>query len=179
MKVAILLADGFEEIEAITPKDVIERAGIKCDFISIMEEAVVTGAHNIKILADDFFDEINLMNYDMIVLPGGMGGAARLAEDNRVIDLIRKFDAMNKKVAAICAAPALVISKSGISKNKRITSYPGMDEFIKDGVYVEERVCVDGNLITSRGPCTAIEFAYKLVEELGIDSNGLKKGMLY
>lgn len=86
---------------------------------------------------------------------------------------------MNKKVAAICAAPALVISKSGISKNKRITSYPGMDEFIKDGVYVEERVCVDGNLITSRGPCTAMEFAYKLVEELGIDSNGLKKGMLY
>lgn len=179
MKVAILLADGFEEIEAITPKDIIERSNIQCDFVSIMDRKNVIGTHNIEIIADKIFDENEINEYDMVVLPGGLDGAVRLSNDNRVLKVINDFYKNNKKIAAICAAPALVVSKTEVAKNKKMTCYPKMEEFFKDSIYVEDNVCVDENLITSRGPATAMEFAFRIVEELGKNCDELKSGMLF
>lgn len=180
-KVAVFLAEGFEEIEALATVDVLKRAGIYCDMVSIGASKQVKGAHGIEVLADKEFDE-TIENYDMVVCPGGLPGAKYLSEDKRVIDIIRKFDKMeNKYIAAICAAPAMVLSAAGIEENRYITSYPGEDfeKALENANYVEELVVVDGNLITSRGPATALLFAYKLVEVLGGDDKSLKEGMLW
>lgn len=179
-KVAILLADGFEEIEALTPKDVLARAGIECDLISIKEEKNVKGAHGVSILTDKILDcNDNLEEYSMVILPGGLPGSKNLAENKHVVSIIREYDKNNKFIAAICAAPALVLSKAEIVKNRKITSYPGMDNYLSESIYVEDPVVVDKNLITSRGPATALEFSYKIVELLGKDDKNLRNGMLY
>lgn len=179
-KVAVMLADGFEEIEALTVVDVLRRANIKCDMISIQQKCV-KGAHSIEVKADKLIDN-DLETYDMIVCPGGLPGAEYLSKDERILDIIRKFNKMdNKYIASICAAPALVLSAAGIEKDKYITSYPG-EEFenkLNNANYTEELVVVDGNIITSRGPATALLFAYKLVDILGEDDNVLKDGMLW
>ncbi len=179
-KIAILLADGFEEIEALTPKDVLSRAGFICDLVSIKENNVVRSTHEVCVLADKVFSECsNFSEYDMIVLPGGMPGAKFLAESEMVINLVRDFDSKGKFIGAICAAPALVLSKAGIARSRRVTSYPGMDGYLSDSVYMEDAVVQDNNLITSRGPATAFEFAYKLVDVLGGNSSEISDGMLY
>ena len=179
-KVAVLLADGFEEIEALTVVDVLRRARITCDMVSILNEQV-RGAHNILVKADKIMGD-DIDNYDMIVCPGGLPGAQYLSENEKVLEVIRKFDKKDDKyIAAICAAPAMVLKEAGIEKDRYITSYPGEDfeTLLENSNYVEELVVVDKNLITSRGPATALLFAYKLVDLLGGDSNSLKEGMLW
>jgi 4-methyl-5(b-hydroxyethyl)-thiazole monophosphate biosynthesis len=118
----------------------------------------------------------------MVVCPGGLPGAEYLSKNEKVLDVIRKFDKMeNKYIAAICASPAMVLSAAGIEENRFITSYPGEDfeKMLEKANYVDELVVVDRNLITSRGPATTLLFAYKLVDVLGGDSNSLKNGMLW
>lgn len=179
-KVAVLLANGFEEIEALTVVDVLRRAKIECDMVSIEKENV-SGSHNIEVKADKLFGE-DIKNFDMIVLPGGLPGAENLANDERVIQTLRTFNNdKTKYIAAICASPALVLPIAEIESDKYVTSYPDSDyeERLKKGNYVDELVVVDGNLITSRGPATTLLFAYKLVDILGKDSNVLKEGMLW
>ena len=179
-KVAVMLADGFEEIEALTVVDVLRRAKVECDMVSI-ENINVKGAHNIKITADKTISK-DLEDYDMIVCPGGLPGAEYLSQNEILIDTIRKFDKMeNKFIAAICAAPALVLTSAGIEKDKVITSYPGeeFENMLEDANYTDELVVVNGNLITSRGPATALLFAYKILDVLGINSDTLKDGMLW
>ena len=179
-KVAVFLAEGFEDIEALATVDILRRAGIKCDTVSIKEE-YVKSAHNIIVKADKIFDQ-TIEEYDMLVCPGGLPGAKYLSEDERVLEIIRKFNQMeNKYIAAICAAPAMVLSAAGIEENRYITSYPGADleNMLQKANYVNELVVVDGNLITSRGPATAFLFAYKLVDILGGDDKALKEGMLW
>ena len=179
-KVAIILADGFEELEALSPKDVLNRVGIQADLVTIKSEKQVQGANGVTVIADDLLDNVNIDSYDAIVLPGGMPGALNLSKDERVINTIKKFDQEEKIVGAICAAPALVISKSKIALGRRVTSYPGMEDYLQESEYVNNELVVrDNNLITSRGPATALAFAYKLVEALGIDANSVKQGMLY
>lgn len=193
-KVAVLLENGFEEIEALTIKDVLERAQIKCDLISAKGENYVTGAHNITVKADkqlNYIDENtivikeneeklnSLSQYDMIVLPGGMPGAKNLAENKMVIKEIKEFNENNKFIGAICAAPALVLPVADIENERKVTSYPGMESYLKNANYSEKLVVRDGNLITSRGPATALPFAYELVDALGEDSNKLKEDMLW
>ena len=179
-RVAVMLAEGFEEIEALTVADVLRRARVECDMISIGEISV-KGAHNIEVKADKIIDD-DLEEYDMIVCPGGLPGAEYLSKNEMLLNTIRKFDKMeNKYIAAICAAPALVLTSAGIEKDKFITSYPG-DEFenmLENANYTDELVVVNGNLITSRGPATALLFAFKLLDVLGIDSSRLKEGMLW
>lgn len=176
-KAAVLFADGFEEIEALTVVDIMRRANIKCDMISI-RNLEVTGAHGVKVISDKLIDE-GVDDYDLIVLPGGMPGATYLKKDNRVINAIKKFHKEGKFVAAICAAP-IVLDRAEIIEEKDITSYPGFEDELRGCKYREEKVVVDGNIITSRGPATAMEFAYKLVEILCKESaDDLKKGMLY
>lgn len=174
--VCILLANGFEEIEALTVVDVLRRANIKCDMVSIDKEEVV-GAHNIKVISDMLIDDIE--NVDIVVLPGGMPGATNLRDDKRVINLIKDCLNNNKKVAAICAAP-IVLGKADVIQNKNVTSYPGFEDELKGANYKEDSVVVDGNIITSRGPATALEFAYTLLKELeSHKEKEIREGMLY
>lgn len=178
--VAVMFADGFEEIEALGTVDILRRAGIKCDIVSI-EKEFVTGSHGVTVKSDKIIGD-DIFNYDMIVCPGGLPGAEYLSECNKLIETIKEFDKKEDKyIAAICASPAMVLSKAGIEKDRYITSYPGEDfeNLLEDSNYVEELVVVDGNLITSRGPATTFLFAYKLLDVLGIDSNNLKDGMLW
>ena len=179
-RVAVMLAEGFEEIEALTVADVLRRARVECDMISIGEISV-KGAHNIEVKADKIIDD-DLEEYDMIVCPGGLPGAKYLSENQKLIEVIQKFDKIeNKFISAICAAPAMVLTSAGIEKDKFITSYPGeeFEEMLEDANYTDELVVVNGNLITSRGPATALLFAFKLLDVLGIDSSRLKEGMLW
>ena len=179
-KIAVFLADGFEEIEALTVVDVTRRAGLHTDIVSV-EGEFVRSAHNIVVKADKLFNEDELNSYDMIVFPGGLPGAENLANDERVKKLVKEFNDAKKFIAAICASPAMVLAAAGIEENRYITSYPGEDfENILDKAnYVEELVVVDENIITSRGPATTLLFAYKIVDCLGENSETLKEGMLW
>ena len=174
-KVAVILADGFEEIEALTVVDVLRRANITCHMVGF--EAQVTGSHAIQVQADRVFDG-DLSDYDMIVLPGGMPGSAHLRDNEKLIAELQKFELVGKKVAAICAAP-IVLNRAGLLKDKAFTCYDGVQEQIADGHYRKETVVVDGQLTTSRGPATALTFAYNLVEQLGGDADALREAMLY
>ena len=174
-KVAVILADGFEEIEALTVVDVLRRANITCHMVGF--EAQVTGSHAIQVQADRVFDG-DLSDYDLIVLPGGMPGSANLRDHELLIAELQKCEQAGKKVAAICAAP-IVLNRAGLLKDKEFTCYDGVQEQIADGHYRKETVVVDGQLTTSRGPATALAFAYNLVEQLGGDANGLREAMLY
>lgn len=179
-KIAVFLADGFEEIEALTVVDVTRRAGFNTDIVSI-EGELVRSAHNVFVKADKLFNEEELKDYDMIVFPGGLPGAENLANDERVKKLVKEFNDEKKYIAAICASPAMVLSAAGIEENRYITSYPGEDfeNMLDKANYVEELVVVDENIITSRGPATTLLFAYKIVDLLGGNSEALKEGMLW
>lgn len=178
-KVMLLLANGFEEGEALFVVDILRRGNITCDIVSI-DEKTVTGSHSITVLADKLIQEINMSDYDMVVLPGGQPGADNLRDNEEVISLIKDFNQKNKFIAAICAAPQ-VLAKAGIIKNKKVTSYPAekYKEILKETDYQESLVVVDGNIITSRGPATTLPFAYQLVEILGGNCVELKEKMLY
>ncbi len=176
-RVAVILAEGFEESEALTIVDIIRRAGIECSMISIAGEKV-KGSHDIVVKADGLISD-DVLDYDMVVLPGGLPGAVNLRDDERVIKIIEKMNEAGKFVCAMCAAP-IALEKAGVLEGKEFTAYIGYDEKIKTtGTYKDDIVVVDGNLITSRGPATAYAFAYKLVDVLGGDSLAVKNRMVY
>lgn len=178
-KTAIILAEGFEEIEALTVVDVLRRGNVQCITCSLKDYAV-SGSHNIRVTADVLINELNFHEVDAVILPGGMPGALNLKNDDRVIKLIKNFNENRKLVCAICAAP-IVLKAADIIDNVRITSYPDVKEQLKGCIYSEDAVVQDGNLITSRGPATAMSFAYKILENF-IDSekvSRLKSSMLF
>ena len=184
-RAAVLLADGFEEGESLFVIDILRRASIGCDSLSIDQE-MVRGVHDIYVKADRIISKEIFDDYDMVVIPGGMPGAANLRDCELVIDWVKKFDEEKKYVAAICAGP-MVLKQAGISTGRTLTSYPADKyrnmfadaQYIDDNAKMEQMVVTDGNLITSRGPATTFPFAYKLVEVLGGDAETLKNGMLY
>lgn len=175
-KVAILLATGYEEGEALTIVDIIRRAGIVCDMFST-SDLMIEGSHNIVVKADNLISD-EIKNYDMIVLPGGLPGATNLASDERVLNLVKYFNQEHKLIGAICAAP-IVLAAADIIKGRTITAYPGYDQKISACNFKEDIVVVDDNIITSRGPGTTYAFAYKLVDILGFDSEAVKQRMVY
>lgn len=185
-KIAVLLANGFEEGEALFVIDILRRAGFTCDGVAV-EEIIVTGSHGIRTIADRTLDETVPMDYDMVVLPGGLPGANTLRDNETVIRWVQSFAGRpDKYIGAICAAPQ-VLAKAGITGGKRLTSYPGekYKSLLADAIYIDDNtemaecVVVDGNLITSRGPGTTLPFAYKLVEVLGGDAAKLSAAMQY
>ena len=155
------LADGFDEIEALTVVDVLRRAGIAVDTVGVVG-SVITSLHEIKVTADKRLSEANADDYDGIVLPGG-AGYLTLARTGQITNILKKLNSQGKLIAAICAAP-YVLAKAGVLEGKRATIYPGME---KELPYPrDERVVVDNNIITSQGPGTSMEFALKIVEVL-------------
>lgn len=176
-KVCILLAEGFEEIEALTVSDIMRRAEVKCDLVSIGGKKVQS-SHGVTVEADKIFEEN--MDYDLVVIPGGMPGATNLRDDERVIKFVKKQNKEGKLLGAICAGP-IVLGRAGLTEGRNITSYPGYEDELPNCEYLEEAVVVDENIITSRGPATAMTFAYKLLEVLGYSHKveGISSGMLY
>ena len=164
-KVAVLLADGFEEIEALTVVDILRRASVYVDTVSITDEYKVRGSHGINVQTEDLFDEVNFVEFDMIVLPGGMPGTTNLDEHLGVKRVVEDYVTSGKYVAAICAAPS-ILGGMGLLKGKRAACYPSVEDKLSGAVISRLPVVQDGNIITSRGMGTAIDFALKLTEIL-------------
>lgn len=164
-KAAVLLADGFEEIEALTAVDLLRRARIYVDTISISDDYMVNGSHGINVQTEDLFAEVDFGEFDMLVLPGGMPGTANLDAHDGVRRVVREFCEKGKYVGAICAAPS-ILGNMGLLKGKRGTCFPPFEDRLSGAVLVKAPVVQDGNIITSRGMGTAIEFGLKLVEVL-------------
>lgn len=181
MKVAILLANGFEEAEALVTIDILRRAGIEIESFSLAEE-FVTSSRKITVKADKILGDNNLADYDMVILPGGQPGSTNLSKDERVLNIVKNFISNDKKfVAAICAAP-MVLKSAGVSAGRKLTSFPSdeLKKILDDANYIDDELVVqDKNLITSRGAGTTMPFAYKIVDVLGGNSEPVKKGMLY
>lgn len=165
-RVLMPLAAGFEEIEAITTVDLLRRAGVQV-VIAALGARSVEGSHRIRVEADALLDDVGHEPFDMLVLPGGEPGATALRDDPRVRELLLRYAGQGKPVAAICAAPK-VLAAAGLLDGRRATSYPGyLDEAPAPGMtYLAQAVVVDGALITSRGPGTAMDFALTLIEVL-------------
>lgn len=157
----VFLAQGFEEIEALTVVDVMRRAGLETLTVSVNDEPQVIGAHGIPVVADLMYTEVNFNDADWLILPGGMPGAANLADTHALCDLIKTHFADGGNVAAICAAPAVVLAPLGILKGRKATCYPGFEgACVKGGAELQDtRVVADGNLITANGPASAMPFA--------------------
>ncbi len=163
-KIAVHLADGFEEIEAVTIIDVLRRAELDVLVVSVSETLLVTGAHQLKMIAEILFEQVNYNEIFMIVLPGGMPGAANLNAHDGLKLQIRQFNTQNKYLAAICAAP-MVYGNMGILEGKQVVCYPGFEKFLKGAEILNSPVVESGNMITGRGPAVAIQFALKIVEK--------------
>lgn len=165
-RVLVPLAEGFEEIEAVTLVDLLRRAGIEVHLASLSGHQV-TGSHGIAVTADMSLDEARDDQYDMILLPGGMPGSDHLKNDDRVIGLLRCFAADGRYTAAICAAPG-VLAHAGLLEQRQATSFPGfLQADSAPGIRLsKEPVVIDGKVATSRGPGTAMLFGLALIELL-------------
>ncbi|MQN00799.1 MAG: DJ-1/PfpI family protein [Lachnospiraceae bacterium] len=162
-KVAILIADGCEECEALIQVDMLRRAKIDIDMVSVSDSRQVTSARNITFICDRVLSDLDPDAYDGVILPGGMPGTTNLKENPKVISLIKKYNAEKKLVAAICAAPT-VLGYAGILKGRNATCYPGMEDGLTGALKKTDPVVRDGNVITSRGLGTALSFAGAIIE---------------
>lgn len=179
-KIGIFMADGCEEIEGLTVVDVVRRAGIAIDMISITGKKEVAGAYGITFAADVLAEEADFDSYDGIVLPGGMPGTLNLGKHEIVKKVITSYAAGGKLTAAICAAPS-VLGENGILEGKHAVSYPGFEEKLLGARVGAEKVAVDGNIVTSRGMGTAIEFAMAIVKWLDpqADIDAMEANIMY
>ena len=164
-KVYLFLADGFEEIEALAVVDLLRRARIDINMVSVTGNLQVTGSHKIGVMADTLFEDTKFEDADMLVLPGGMPGTINLMNHEGLDKLLRKFHSENKLIAAICAAPTVLASK-GFLEGKNATCYPGCESEMAGSNVLEQDVVEDGNIITSRGLGTAIDFALAIIRKL-------------
>jgi 4-methyl-5(b-hydroxyethyl)-thiazole monophosphate biosynthesis len=166
MSVYVHLADGFEEIEALTSVDLLRRAGVKVETVSIMGRLNVTGAHDVEVIADIVFADADYDSCEMIVLPGGTVGANHLSDHDGLRQKLLSFANGSRRIAAMCASPNLVLAPLGILDGRKATGYPGFDDNMGKAVLTEGDAVKDDNIITSRGPATSMPFALALVEEL-------------
>lgn len=171
-EVSVFLADGFEEIEGLTVVDILRRAGIEVETVSIMESDMIQGSHGIIVTADKMFEEADFSNDKMLVLPGGLPGTDYLREHKELNELILKFNNENKQLAAICAAPT-VFGGLGLLKDKKATCYPGLEEGLDCAQAVEDAVVTDGNITTARGMGVSAYFALRLVAILKDEDTAL------
>jgi len=166
MKTAVvLLAKGFEEVEAVTPIDFLRRAGIQVQILAVGGQHEVEGGHAIAIRADALIENFDGLA-DVVVVPGGGVGSQNLAASQAVNGLIKSFSANGRLVSAICAAPAVVLAPLGLLNGKRFTCYPGLEDQVEAAIFSPDRVVQDGQLITSRGAGTAAEFSLAIIAAL-------------
>lgn len=170
MKIAVIFSNGTEEIEGITMVDVARRANAECDLISI-DEKEITCSRGVKVVADKLIGEVDLDNYNAIVIPGGMPGATNISNCKAVVLALEKALKQDKVVGAICAAPAVVLARNNLIKDKKVTCYPAPDfiQILKDNNYTGKAVETDKNLITANGPESALDFAIMVCEKLGLN----------
>lgn len=162
--VYVFLADGFEEIEALTPVDLLRRAGVEVKTVSIYPDRKnVTGARAIEVKADITIDGVDTGMADIIVLPGGMPGTVNLLECRELMDMVDEQNGQKKRIAAICAAPARILGSKGLLKGKKATCYPGLENMMDGATPVIKTVVTDENITTSRGLGTALDFACELI----------------
>ena len=162
--VYVFLADGFEEIEALTPVDLLRRAGVEVKTVSIYPDRKnVTGARAIEVKADITIDGVDTGMADIIVLPGGMPGTVNLLECRELMDMVDEQNRQKKRIAAICAAPARILGSKGLLKGKKATCYPGLENMMDEATPVIKTVVTDENITTSRGLGTALDFACELI----------------
>ncbi len=160
----VILADGFEEMEFIISVDVLKRADLNVVTVSLKTTRdAVLGAHNIQIIPDITLNDFDIKTCDMLLLPGGMGGTLSMAKNEKLLNIIKELNKEKKYLAAICAAPHVFV-KAQVAQNKKMTSHPATTDMMEGVNYKTDRVVIDDNFITSRGPGTTFEFALAIVE---------------
>lgn len=181
-KVYVFLANGFEDVEALIPVDVLRRGGVEVVTVSTDEDSqVVESAHGVGIVADAMFGDCDFSDADLLMLPGGMPGASNLYEHEGVRRAVLAQAAAGKKVSAICAAPAVVLAQLGVLDGKQATCYPGFERLLDKAQYTAALVTVDGNITTAEGPAAAFPYAYELLAQL-VDkatADQIAEGMRY
>ncbi|MEE6146407.1 DJ-1 family glyoxalase III [Olsenella sp. YH-ols2223] len=173
-RVAAFLADGCEEVEALAVVDVLFRMGIPCDLVAVSEDRTITSSHRVAITCDKVVGEVDFADYDLLFLPGGMPGTNNLAACGPLVAAVDAFVAEGRDVAAICAAPAVVLARRGLLRGRRATSNPNFQHEIAENggvVVADERVVVDGSVLTSQGMGTATDLGLAIVRRyLGEDA---------
>ena len=170
VKVAVFFASGSEEIEELTPVDVLRRGGAICDLVSVSGEFPV-GSHGITVKADKGVERVQVSDYDAFVIPGGMPGATNFAQNKKLMQIISGAIENGKLVAAICASPAVVLASNRLIDGKKATCYPaqGFIDMMNSAEFTNESVTVDGSLITANGPKSAMQFSLEICKALGLD----------
>lgn len=179
-KVLLMLAEGFEEVEALTVVDLLRRASIDIQTVSITGRRIVDGTHGVPVTADIVFEDADFDNAEMIVLPGGLPGTTNLLAYEPLTAQLKAFAAQERPLAAICAAP-MVFASHGLLEGKKATIYTGMEDNLAGAIRCPDRVVIDGNIITSKGPGTAMDFALAIIRCLRSDAAAeeVKAGLLY
>lgn len=172
-KAYIFLANGYEEVEGLTVVDLLRRADIETIMVSITGEMFVTSSHHIITKADELFENVDFSDADILILPGGMPGTNYLKAHPGLDHLLKQFHAEGRMLAAICAAPS-VLGTKGLLKGKKATCYPGVEDLLAGAHYVDAPVVQDGNIITSKGLGTAIEFALTIIKNFEGEKEAVK-----
>ena len=177
----VFLADGFEEVEALTPVDVLRRGGVSVKTVSITSSLQVTGAHGVSVVADVIWNNSLFHDPKWLILPGGMPGATNLYEFAPLQGLLRQqFESKDGRIAAICASPAVILGQMGLLKGRKATCYPGMEDLMEGAKPVDKRVTVDNKFVLGNGPSSALPWALAILkEECGeVKSNNVANAML-
>ena len=180
-KVFAFLADGLEEVECLAVVDVLRRAGAEVTLVSVTGSREITGSHHIHFQADALFDETAAEDADVLFLPGGMPGSVHLSQCEPLIQALKAQNQAGKRIAAICAAPAVVLGHHGLLRGKRATCFPGFEEELNGAIVVDQGVVTDGNITTAKGLGVALDLGLELVKLL-IDektADDLKKTIQY
>ncbi len=176
--VYVFLAEGFEEIEAISVIDILRRCQLSVQTVSISDNLLVCGAHGIPVVADSYLEEVDFDAACAFVLPGGLPGSDNLQACSDLEALLKQADKAGKIVAAVCAAPK-ILGAFGITEGRCATCYPGYEQELLGATAKADRVVCDGHVITSRGAGTAADFAFAIASALGANPEPVRKGMLY
>lgn len=163
--VAVMMGQGFEPVELVAPVDILRRGGVEVTLVSVMSNREVRAAQDIMMNADVLQGNTDLDDFDMLMIPGGSEGVENLKSSSILAEALRNFMAQDRPVSAICAGPT-VLSALGLLEGRKATCYPGCETDFPAGVHVDQRVVMDGNLITSQGPGTALEFGIAVLESL-------------
>lgn len=180
MKVYVMIADGFEEIEAFSVVDILRRGDVETIMVSLKSDKIILSSHNIPVVTDVTIEEIEIMPDDIIVLPGGKKGVQKLSESKALLNLLVKHQEQQGLLAAICAGPT-VPGKMGFYNGIKATCYPGCEDDLEGAIISKDDVVIDKNFITSQGPATSLAFAFALLTLIKGEtvSEKIQKGMLY